>query len=110
MGRRLLVAPMVTFVRVAKVSDIPPGQGRVVVVQGRPIALFNLDGSLYALSNVCLHRGGPIGEGELDGAVVTCPLHGWEYDVRTGSNTINPAARLSTFPVRIEGDDVLVGA
>jgi len=42
--------------------------------------------------------------------VVTCPLHGWEYDVRTGSNTINPAARLSTFPVRIEGDDVLVGA
>ena len=100
---------MVTFVRVAKVSDIPPGQGRVVVVQGRPIALFNLDGSLYALSNVCLHRGGPIGEGELDGAVVTCPLHGWEYDVRTGSNTINPAARLSTFPVRIEGDDVLVG-
>jgi len=101
---------MVTFVRVAKVSDIPPGQGRVVVVQGRPIALFNLDGSLYALSNVCLHRGGPIGEGELDGTVVTCPLHGWEYDVRTGSNTINPAARLSTFPVRIEGDDVLVGA
>ena len=101
---------MVTFVRVAKVSDIPPGQGRVVVVQGRPVALFNLDGSLYALSNVCLHRGGPIGEGELDGTVVTCPLHGWEYDVRTGSNTINPAARLSTFPVRIEGDDVLVGA
>ena len=101
---------MVTFVRVAKVSDIPPGQGRVVVVQGRPIALFNLDGSLYALSNVCLHRGGPIGEGELDGTVVTCPLHGWEYDVRTGSNTINPAARLPTFPVRIEGDDVLVGA
>ncbi len=101
---------MVTFVRVAKVSDIPPGQGRVVVVQGRPIALFNVGGSLYALSNVCLHRGGPIGEGELDGTVVTCPLHGWEYDVRTGSNTINPAARLLTFPVRIEGDDVLVGA
>ncbi len=101
---------MVTFVRVAKVSDIPPGQGRVVVVQGRPVALFNVGGSLYALSNVCLHRGGPIGEGELDGTVVTCPLHGWEYDVRTGSNTINPAARLLTFPVRIEGDDVLVGA
>jgi nitrite reductase/ring-hydroxylating ferredoxin subunit len=101
---------VVSFVRVAKTSEIPPGEGRVFVVQGRPIALFNVGGSFYALSNVCLHRGGPVGEGDLDGTIVTCPLHGWEYDVRTGSNTINPAARLSTFPVRIEGSDVYVGA
>src|SRR6266540_459026 len=97
MGAAWLAGMMVSFVR-------------VVVVLGHPVALFNVDGRFYALSNVCLHRGGPVGEGELDGPVVTCPVHGWEYDVRTGANTINPAARLRTFEVRIEGDDVLVGS
>ncbi len=100
---------MVTYVRVAKASEIPAGSGRVVVVQGHPVALFNIDGRFFAVSNACLHRGGPVGEGELDGTVVTCPLHGWEYDVRTGANTVNPSARLRTYPVRVDGDDVLVG-
>jgi len=110
MVRARLVVSMATFVRVAKTSELPPGEGRVVVVQGHPVALFNVDGRFYAVSNVCLHRGGPIGEGFLDDAVVTCPNHGWEYDVRTGTNLANPMARLRTFEVRIEGDDVLVGA
>ncbi|HLE53995.1 MAG TPA: non-heme iron oxygenase ferredoxin subunit [Thermoplasmata archaeon] len=98
------------FVAVAKASEIPPGSSKVVVVQGHPVALFNLDGTFHALSNVCLHRGGPIGEGTLDGGTVTCPLHGWEYDVRTGMNVANPMARLKTYEVRVEGDDVLVRA
>ena len=101
---------MVTFVRVASARDLPPGEGRVVVVQGHPVALFNVEGRFFAVSNVCLHRGGPIGEGMLDDAVVTCPNHGWEYDVRTGANLANPMARLRTFEVRVDGDDVLVGA
>jgi nitrite reductase/ring-hydroxylating ferredoxin subunit len=101
---------MPVFVRVAKAAEVPPGNGRVVVVQGHPVALFNVQGRFYAISNVCLHRGGPVGEGQLDGEIVTCPMHGWEYDVRTGANTINPAARLKTYEVRLEGDDVLVGA
>jgi nitrite reductase/ring-hydroxylating ferredoxin subunit len=101
---------MAVFVRVASAAEIPPGNSRVVVVQGHPVALFNVDGHFFAISNVCLHRGGPVGEGQIDGTIVTCPLHGWEYDVRTGSNTINPAARLRTYDVRVEGDDVLVGA
>ena len=110
MGRSRLVVLMATFVRVAKTADLPPGEGRVVVVQGHPVALFNVDGRFYAVSNVCLHRGGPIGEGLLDDTGVTCPNHGWEYDVRTGANLANPIARLRTFEVRVEGDDVLVGA
>ena len=101
---------MGSFVRVAKTSEVQPGTGRVVVVQGYPVALFNIGGRFYAVSNVCLHRGGPVGEGELDGTVVTCPIHGWEYDVRTGANPINPAARLKTYEVRVEGDDVFVRA
>ncbi len=96
------------FVRVARASEVPPGAAKVVVVQGHPVALFNVGGSFHAVSNVCLHRGGPLGEGQLDGAIVTCPLHGWEYDVRTGKNVGNPLARLRTFAVRVEGDDLFV--
>ncbi len=99
---------MEEFVPVAKVSEFEPGTSKVVVVRGHPVALFRIGDSFHAISNVCLHRGGPVGEGELDGFVVTCPVHGWEYDVRTGKNTTNPIARLRTFAVRIEGDDVLV--
>ena len=100
---------MADWAPVAKVSEVPPGAAKVVVVFGHPVALFNVDGAFHAVSNVCLHRGGPIGEGTLDGPVVTCPLHGWEYDVRTGKNLANPLARLRTYPVRLEGDDILVG-
>ncbi len=99
---------MAAALRVGRVSDILPGTARVVVVQGHPVALFNIDGAFYAVSHICLHRGGPIGEGTLEGFVVTCPVHGWEYDVRTGRNLANPMARLRTFSVRIEGDDVFV--
>ena len=88
---------------------MPPGSAKVVVVLGHPVAVFNVDGAFYAVSNVCLHRGGPIGEGTLDGPIVTCPMHGWEYDVRTGTNVANPAARLQCYAVRVQGDDVLVG-
>ena len=96
-------------VRVAKASDLPPGSSRVVVVRGMPVALFNVGGTLYALSNVCLHRGGPVGEGEVSGTTVTCPWHGWEYDLRTGRGATNPAACLKTFEVSVDGDDILVG-
>ncbi|MBI2461390.1 MAG: Rieske 2Fe-2S domain-containing protein, partial [Candidatus Rokubacteria bacterium] len=75
--------------KVAEIADLAPGQGRVVEVEGKAIALFNVDGAFYAIDNTCLHRGGPLGEGELDGAVVTCPWHGWCYDVTTGANTAN---------------------
>lgn len=100
---------MPTYARVAQVHEVPPGTGKVVVAAGVPIALFNVDGTFYALSNTCLHRGGPIGEGSLDDTTVTCPWHGWEYDVRTGQNTTNPVARIRSYDVRVDGDDVLVG-
>ncbi len=95
-------------VLVARASEIPIGEAKVVVVLGHPVAVFHLAEGFFAVSNVCLHRGGPVGEGSLDGPVVTCPLHGWEYDVRTGKNVANPMARLRTYPVRVDGEDVLV--
>lgn len=93
---------------VAKVSEVPPGTAKVVVVAGRPVALFNVGGTFFATDNVCLHRGGPIGEGVLDGTCVTCPWHGWEYDVRTGQNLGNPAAKLRTYRVVVEDGGVTV--
>lgn len=95
-------------ITVAKVSDVPPGTAKVVLVAGRPVALFNVGGTFHAMDNACLHRGGPIGEGSLDGDVVTCPWHGWEYDVRTGVSVGNPAAKLRTYKVLVQGDDVKV--
>jgi len=93
---------------VAWVVDVPPGTAKVVIVAGRPVALFNVEGTFYATDNVCLHRGGPIGEGSLEGTCVTCPWHGWEYDVRTGQNLGNPAAKLRTYSVVVDGDDVTI--
>lgn len=99
---------MADFVPVAHVGEVPPGRSKIVVVAGNVVALFNVGGTFHALSNTCLHRGGPVGEGELDGSVVTCPWHGWQYDVRTGRNVLNPVACLKTYSVKVDGERVLV--
>jgi len=99
---------MSSFVSVAKVNDVPPGQGKTVQVAGKNIALFNVDGSFYAIDETCLHRGGPLGEGELTGHLVTCPWHGWKYDVRTGISITNPAAKVNCYETKIEGEDLSI--
>ena len=95
-------------VRVASTEEVPGGEGRVVEAGGKTLALFNVDGTFYAIDNTCAHRGGPLGEGELDGAVVTCPWHAWRWDVTTGANANNPAVKVACFPVTVEGRDVFV--
>lgn len=96
------------LVRAAQTADLNPGEGRVVEVEGKTLALFNVNGTYYAVDNTCLHRGGPLGEGELEGTVVTCPWHGWRYDVSTGANVNNPAVRVACFPVKVEGASIFV--
>ena len=95
-------------IRVAMAADVPIGEARVVDAGGKPIALVNAGGTLYAVDNTCLHRGGPVGEGELDGTVLTCPWHGWRWDVKTGANTNNPAVKLACHPVTVENGEVYV--
>jgi NAD(P)H-dependent nitrite reductase small subunit len=99
---------MANFVKVATVDEVKPGTGKCVEVGGRQIALFNVDGAFHAIDNTCLHRGGPLAEGEIDGNVVTCPWHGWQYDVTTGCNTMDDTERVDRFEVRVEGDAVLI--
>ena len=96
------------FIRVASANDVKEGEGHVVNANGVPIALFKVDGEFYAIHNTCLHKGGPLGEGFLDGNVVTCPWHGWQYDVTTGKNVMMPNIAVKKFNVKIEGNDVFV--
>lgn len=99
---------MARKIKVAQVSELAPGEGKIVQADGEQIALFNVGGRFYAIHNICLHRGGPLGEGALDEATVTCPWHGWQYDVTSGTNVRNPAANVASFNVKVEGADVLV--
>lgn len=99
---------MPDFVKVCKKSDVPEGRGKTVDVNGKAVAIFNVEGNFYAISDTCVHRGGPLGEGEVEGKTVVCPWHGWRYDVTTGSNELNPSISVQKYPIRVEGDDVLV--
>ena len=96
------------LVSVAATSEIPIGEGRVVDAAGKTLALFNVGGTYYAIDNGCPHRGGPLGEGDVDGALVACPWHGWRWDVTSGANANNPAVRVACFPVTVDGDRILV--
>lgn len=99
---------MPEFVRVALVSDVPPGQVKEITANGKTIALCNVGGMFYALDNVCIHRGGPLGQGYVEGHKLECPWHGWQFDVKTGITGTNPGMRVPTYEVKIEGEDVLV--
>jgi len=99
---------MASFVRVASASDIPKGQGRTIEFNGKKIAVFNCDGTFYAVDDVCKHQGGPLGEGELQGCIVVCPWHGWTYDVTTGVSPDDPECAIDRYDVKREGDDILV--
>jgi nitrite reductase/ring-hydroxylating ferredoxin subunit len=96
------------FVRCAKQQDIPEGNGVVSQIGDKVVAIFKVGGEFFAIGNICPHRGGPLGEGELAGTVVTCPWHGWQFDVTTGCNPENPKVTVTKFPLRLSGDDVLI--
>ena len=99
---------MPAFVKVADLSEIPAGTVKEVEANGKKIALANIDGLFYAIDNTCVHRGGPLGQGFLEGDLVECPWHGWQYNMKTGQCAFNPAARVPAYEVKTEGADVLV--
>ncbi|UVT20171.1 MAG: Rieske 2Fe-2S domain-containing protein [Nitrospira sp.] len=99
---------MAEFIRIAAVADVKPGHGVVAEVNGKSLAVFNVEGDIRAIDNTCCHREGPLGEGELEGNVVTCPWHGWQFNVTTGACLNNPSAKVLAYEVQIEGDDVKV--
>lgn len=97
---------MPTLVKIADRAEVPPGTGKVVTAHGRVLALFNVEGVFHAVDNSCPHRGGPLGEGVLEGSVVTCPWHGWEFDVCTGGSPRNPGLTIRSVPLEVRGDEI----
>jgi len=98
------------FVRTAKTNEITPGTIREFQVEGKAVALANVGGKYYAINNTCLHRGGPLGQGVMDGNIVTCPWHGWQYDVTTGKIGQNPTVGVDCYAVEVRGEDIFVNA
>ena len=107
MGAVARVAP-VEFVPVARVEDIPAGTVRPVRAGEEDVALAHCNGGFYAVQGHCLHLQGPLGEGRLEEHVLSCPWHGWQYDVRTGENKFDRAIRLRTYEVRVEDGNVKI--
>ncbi len=97
------------IVRVAGIADIPPGSMYYAEIEGLPIALANVAGTIYAFSDTCRHQGGSLSSGVLINDTVTCPWHGWTYNVRTGKAIVPPISiRVPTYKVHVAGDDIFV--
>src|SRR5258708_6600584 len=97
------------FIRIASTADLPGNnEAREFAAGEHVICVANVDGVCSAMDNVCLHRGGPLGQGVVMDGKVICPWHGWQYDPKTGRPVQNPAVNVVVYPIKIEGDDVLV--
>jgi nitrite reductase/ring-hydroxylating ferredoxin subunit len=96
------------FVRTVKLGELPPGTVREFSVEGRAIALANVEGKIYAINNLCLHHGGPLGQGMLEGKAVTCPWHSWQFDVTNGKSLQNPSVGVDCYRTEVRGDDIFV--
>lgn len=96
-------------VKVAQTHQLPPGKGLLVKAKGHEIALFNVEGEFYAISNRCPHSTGPLAEGRLFGRIVTCPWHGAQFDVTTGQYCGGQAVKaVTTYPVHVEGHSIFI--
>ena len=99
---------MADFREVAKLDQLAPGQGRTVTVRGMDVALFNVDGTVFAMDDACLHAGVSLGTGELRGKIVRCRAHGWRYDVTTGNTVDVEDCKVTCYPVKVVDGTILV--
>jgi nitrite reductase (NADH) small subunit len=100
---------MSEYVRLTSKSELPAaGEAREFEINGKTICVANSGESCAAMDNVCVHRGGPLGQGVVDGNKIICPWHGWTFDTTTGAATHNASVRVHVYPLKIEGDDVYI--
>lgn len=100
--------PMPQLVRAADIRDIPWGKAKVLRLRGREIALFNANGTFYAVKNTCPHRSFSLGQGKLEDAIVICPGHAWRFDLRTGNSVDHPGAGVRCYRVEVRGESVWI--
>ncbi|HIN61584.1 MAG TPA: non-heme iron oxygenase ferredoxin subunit [Candidatus Marinimicrobia bacterium] len=94
-----------------KLLDCPnllPQSGQVVMMEEKPVALFNIDGEFIAMDNKCPHRGGSLGDGEIEGDIVTCPWHGWQFNCRTGKAVENDAIIVRTYEIENLSEGIFI--
>ena len=97
------------FTKLTIQAELPPdNEAKEFPCGDKTICVANVNGTISAMDNVCLHRGGPLGQGMIEGGKVVCPWHGWQWDPKTGVSAQNPNAKVAVYPVKIENGDVLV--
>jgi len=97
------------LVKVAELAALPPGSvAEVITDNGGVFAICNVEGAIFCIEGTCPHAGGPLGQGTLNGDLLVCPWHGWEFNCRSGINDFDEDVQLKTFPVRIENQQVMV--
>ena len=101
-------APAGTFVPVLAVAELQPGEITEVLVGDTAVAIGNVEGRFFAVDNTCPHAGGPLGDGTIDGCSVTCPYHGWAFDLESGACDVDESMSVKTYPVEVKGDRVWV--
>lgn len=98
------------YIAVATVDELPNGARKIIEIDGKALAVFNIAGAFYAIADVCSHDDGPVAEGELDGHEIECPRHGARFDVRTGKVLSFPAiVDIPAYPVKVENGEVFIG-
>jgi 3-phenylpropionate/trans-cinnamate dioxygenase ferredoxin component len=98
----------IDFIKVARTSDIPDRRSKRVRLEGEEIALWNVGGTFYAVSNICSHQHiAALHQGSLNGLMLTCPMHGWTYSLETG-HAVSGNGRVRTYRVKVEGEDLFV--
>ena len=100
---------MVEYRLVCRLEELPPGSARLFRSEGLDVAIFNVDGEIFAIEDTCLHAGGPLHEGSIQGTHVICPWHHWEFDLRDGSCALNPCHKLERYDVRVVDGVVEIG-
>ena len=96
------------WIRIAKTDEVSAGKGVVVEANGKCLAVFHVDGAFHVTDNMCPHRGGPLGEGDLDGETVICPWHGWEFNVKTGHCVKNPSGNIKSYQTAVEEGEIKI--
>lgn len=99
---------MADFIRVCNVDQVPVGTPLTVEINGRPVAIVEINGSYYSFEDICPHQGSSFEDGSLDGEIVTCPLHGWKLNAVTGESLEAPGIKIETFEVKVEGDSIYI--
>jgi len=99
---------MSKFIKVARAADLKPGQKMRVEYEDEDVGLVNLDGQIYAISDICTHDNGPLIDGHLDGDCIVCPRHGARFNLKTGQQTMPAFSAAPLYQVKIQGDDILI--